>query len=111
MPTRHIVLCTVRSGLSVEAIRDAFAPLAASQMHIPGLVASSAGFDTSPRGHGHSPPDRHSQRYNYGIVMDFADATARDAYLHDPRHREAVEATGRVREPGSDILIFNYDYA
>ena len=27
------------------------------------------------------------------------------------RHREAVEATGRVRELESDLLIFNYDYA
>lgn len=99
MPARHIVLCTVRTDLSAEAIRQAFAPLAALRGRIPGLIEFSSGFGTSPDGgsqpdsHSH-PPHGPSQHYNYAIVMDFANAVARDAYLHDPRHHSAVEAIG-----------------
>jgi len=102
MPTRHIILCTVRADVSADAVRQAFAPLAALRGQIPGILAFSSGFGTLPHGH--------SQGYNYGIVMDFADAAARDAYLHDPRHAEAVAATLPVREPESHILAFDYDY-
>ncbi|HEX2184939.1 MAG TPA: Dabb family protein [Chloroflexota bacterium] len=101
MPTRHIVLVRVRPEVSPAEVEQAFAPLAALQGVIPGLLSFHGGPNTSPEGAG--------QGYNYGFVMDFADAAARDAYLPDPRHREAAAGLSLIREPGG-VLVFDLDY-
>ncbi|MBI3970323.1 MAG: Dabb family protein [Chloroflexi bacterium] len=101
MPTRHIVLVRVRPDVSQEEIQRAFDALAALQGQIPGLLSFHAGPNNSP--------DGVSQGYTYGFVMDFADAAARDAYLPDPRHREAAQGLRAIREPGG-VLVFDFDF-
>jgi hypothetical protein len=103
MPTRHFVLVRVRPDVPPAEVERAFDALARLQGQIPGLVSFGAGANTSPEGR--------DQGYTHGFVMDFADAAARDAYLPDPRHREAATGLRAIRDPGEGgILVFDFDY-
>jgi hypothetical protein len=59
------------------------------QGQIPGLLATYAGFNVSPR----------SQGYAFGGVMHFADHTALEAYLLHPVHQELVSWLLPMIEP------------
>ena len=101
MPTRHIVLVRVPAGTTPPEVEQAFAPLRALVGRVPGLLSFHGGSNTSP--------ENASQGYNYGFVMDFADAAARDAYLPHPLHQEAAAGLRAIREPGG-VLVFDLDY-
>jgi hypothetical protein len=102
MPTRHIVLVKVRRGVPESEVRQAFDALAALEGQIPGLLSVSAGPNNSPEGRG--------QGFTHGFVMDFADASARDAYLPDPRHQQAAAGLRAIREPENGVLVYDYDF-
>lgn len=102
MPTRHIVLLKVRPNVPAAEVEKAFEPLAALKGQIPGLLSFTGGPNTSPEGR--------TQGYNYGFVMDFADAAARDAYLPDPRHAQAAAGIRGIREAEAGVLVFDFDY-
>jgi hypothetical protein len=89
--------------VSAGEVQRAFDDLAALQGQIPGLLSFNTGPNNSPEGR--------AEGYTHGFVMDFADAAARDAYLPDPRHKEAATRLRAIRDasPGA-ILVFDYDY-
>lgn len=65
---------------------------------IPGIEAVSGGDDNSPEGKGHG--------FDWGFVMTFADAAARDAYLPHPDHKAL--ARDLVRPIAADVLVLDY---
>lgn len=102
MPTRHIVLIKVRPDVPERDVQQAFDALAALKGQIPGLIGFTAGPNNSPEGR--------TLGFTHGFVMDFQDAAARDAYLPDPRHREAASGLRAIREPENGVLCFDFDY-
>lgn len=74
---RHTVLIHFKPDADFPNI---FAALKALQGKIDGIVAITAGADSSPEG---------LQRGNtHGFTVDFVDAAARDAYLPHPEHQK-----------------------
>jgi hypothetical protein len=83
----HVVLVSWASGLTTEAeesIRSAIRNLGET---IPGIGSLVEGHSSSPEGleNGH----------DYGFVVTFDDANARDSYVTDPRHRVVADVIGR----------------
>jgi hypothetical protein len=92
----HIVLVAWKGGTGAEAeesIRSAIRGLGET---IPGIVSLVEGHSNSPEGleHGH----------DWGFVITFDDAQARDAYVTDARHRVVAEAIG---ESAQRIVVFD----
>jgi hypothetical protein len=100
MTMRHIVLVRVRPDVSPQAVAEAFDALGALQGTMPGLLSFHAGPNTSPEGK--------DEGFNYGFVMDFADAATRDAYLVDPRHAAAAAGLRAIRAP-EGVLVFDLE--
>lgn len=74
---RHVVLIRFKPDANSAHI---FAALKVLQGKIPGIIAVSAGADTSPEG---------LQRGNtHAFTVDFRDAKARDDYLPHPEHQK-----------------------
>jgi hypothetical protein len=57
---------------------------------IPGVLGIEEGPSVSPEGL--------EQGHDYGFVVTFADAAARDAYLPHPAHLVVAEAIGRAAD-------------
>ena len=100
MTMRHIVLVRVRPDVSPQAVAEAFDALGALRGTMPGLLRFHAGPNTSPEGK--------DEGFNYGFVMDFADAATRDAYLVDPRHAAAAAGLRTIRAPDG-VLVFDLE--
>jgi Stress responsive A/B Barrel Domain len=74
---RHVVLVRFKPDADISKV---FAALKALQGKIDGIIAITAGADSSPEG---------LQRGNtHGFTVDFVDAAARDAYLPHPEHQK-----------------------
>lgn len=74
---RHAVLVRFKHDADTAKI---FTALKALQGKIDGIIAISAGADSSPEG---------LQRGNtHAFTVDFRDAAARDAYLPHPEHQK-----------------------
>ena len=74
---RHVVIVRFKPDADTSKI---FAALKALQDKIPGILAITAGADSSPEG---------LQRGNsHGFTVDFRDAAARDAYLPHLEHQK-----------------------
>lgn len=101
MPTRHIVLVRVRPDATAEEVQRAFDDLAALKGKIPGLLSFHGGPNTST--------EDSAKGYNYGFVMDFADAASRDGYVPHPLHQQAATRLRALREPGG-IAVFDFDF-
>ena len=92
----HVVLVAWKNGRApaVEvSIRPAIRSLGET---IPGIVSLVEGHSNSPEGleHGH----------DWGFVITFDDAQARDAYVTDARHRVVADAIG---ESAQRIVVFD----
>ncbi len=82
----HIVLVSWKSGrasAAEESIRPAIRALTET---IPGIASIVEGHSSSPEG----LEDGH----DYGFVITFDSAPARDCYLTDSRHRVVADAIG-----------------
>lgn len=66
---------------------------------IPGIVSYSAGDQCSPEGLG--------KGLQFGFVMTFRDAAARDAYLPHPEHKKVVEDLLPLVD---DVLVYDYEF-
>jgi hypothetical protein len=89
----HIVLVAWKGGTGREvegSIRSAIRGLGET---IPGIVSLVEGHSNSPE-HGH----------DWGFVITFDDAQARDAYVTDARHRVVADAIG---ESAQRIVVFD----
>ncbi len=92
----HIVLFRYRLGADPGAIERLQANLAGLSGAIPAIGRYQGGTNVSPEGRGHD--------YDWGFVMTFPDAGARDAYLDDPAHLALHPLIGAVVE---DVLVYD----
>lgn len=91
----HVVLVTWKTGheTAPETVGPALRQLGET---VPGVVSLVQGRSSSPEGK--------EDGLDYGFVITFADAAARDAYLPDPRHLVVAEAIG---EHAERVVVFD----
>jgi hypothetical protein len=75
---KHVVLLKFREGVGEEQINKFFDELLDVTEAVPGVDDYVSGANTSPEGH--------NQGFTHGVIMTFANAAARDAYLAHPEH-------------------------
>lgn len=96
----HIVLLRWKADAGAAAKADLAASLAALAGEVPGIVRYAGGAQGSPEGKGHD--------FEWGFVMTFTDAAARDAYLPHPEHQRVV---GELLAPiVQDALVFDFEH-
>ncbi len=96
----HIVLLRWMPGASEAAKTAAVAGIAALAGELPGIVRYADGVQASPEGKGHD--------YDWGFVMAFTDAAARDAYLPHPEHQRVVAEL--MAPVVADALVFDIEH-
>ena len=92
----HVVLVSWQSGRAAVAeasIRPAIRALANT---IPGISGIVEGHSSSPEGL--------EDGLDYGFVVTFDSADARDSYLPDPRHQVVAEEIGRNAQ---HVVVFD----
>jgi hypothetical protein len=92
----HVVLVSWKTGKEIQAeelVRPAIRGFVGT---IPGVLAVVEGHSSSPEGL--------EDGYDYGFVVTFATAQARDAYLNDPSHRPVADAIGAAAQR---IVVFD----
>jgi len=94
---QHIVLAKWKKSATEAQKKQADELLAGLRSKIPGITGYSAGAQCSNEGM--------SKGYEYGFVMSFTDAAARDAYLPHPEHKKVVEVLLPLVD---DVLVFDY---
>ena len=96
----HVVLVRWKDATpaeTVDAIRGVSRSLAAA---IPGIVTLSEGPSVSPEGL--------ESGFEYGLVIEFVDAAARDGYLVHPAHLPLADALG---SNSASLVVFDLDHA
>ena len=96
---QHIVLLKLKPDATAEQKAALLDGLIALKDKISGIESVSGGDDNSPEGKQHG--------FNWGFVMTFADADARDAYLPHPDHK--VLGQQLLRPIVDDVLVFDYE--
>ena len=97
---QHIVLLKLKSG-TTQAQKDALLEGLIALQHdglISGIESISGGDNNSPEGKTHG--------FDWGFVMTFTDATARDAYLPNPEHVKLGQTL--LRPIADDVLVMDY---
>jgi hypothetical protein len=92
----HVVLVSWKSGQAAvveESIRPAIRAFGDT---VPGIVSVVEGHSSSPEG----LEDDH----DYGFVVTFHNAHARDSYLTDSRHRIVADA---ISDSAQHIVVFD----
>ena len=92
----HVVLLALRDGVTDSDLERFGALLTALPDSIDGIESVRHGHSTSPEGL--------EQGYDYGFVIGFADAAARDAYLPHPEH---APVSTLVRQLTDRVLVFD----
>ena len=96
---QHIVLLKLKPDATAEQKAALLDGLIALKAKISGIESVSGGDDNSPEGKQHG--------FNWGVVMTFADADARDAYLPHPDHKALGQQL--LRPIVDDVLVFDYE--
>ena len=96
---QHIVLLKLKPDATAEQKAALLDGLIALKDKISGIESVSGGDDNSPEGKQHG--------FNWGFVMTFADADARDAYLPHPDHKALGQQL--LRPIVDDVLVFDYE--
>lgn len=95
----HIVLLRWKPDAATAAKAEAAAGLAELAAKVPGIVQYAAGAQGSPEGKGHD--------FDWGFIMTFTGAAARDAYLPHPEHLAVV--TKLLGPIVQDVLVFDFE--
>ena len=99
---RHVVLCRFRKDVSEAAIAQIFDALKALQQQIDGIIAITAGRDSSPEGL--------QKGCSHGFTVDFIDAAARDRYLPHPAHQKVGAMVVAAAEGGlAGITVVDWE--
>jgi hypothetical protein len=85
---RHILLLRLRPGASDEQISILAAALRGLAATIEGIVGFEYGANNSPEGK--------NLGMTHVVMLTFASAAARDAYLPHPAHRQAAARIGAL---------------
>ena len=98
---QHIVLLKLKPGTTTAQKNALLEGLVALQRDdkIPGIVSITGGDNISPEGKAHG--------FDWGFVMTFADADARDAYLPHPEHKALGQ--NLLRPIVDDVLVLDYE--
>ena len=96
---QHIVLLKLKPDATAEQKAALLDGLIALKEKIPGIESISGGDDNSPEGKQH--------RFDWGFVMTFADADARDVYLPHPDHKALGQEL--LRPIVDDVLVLDYE--
>ena len=96
---QHIVLLKLKPDATAEQKAALLDGLIALKKKIPGIESVSGGDDNSPEGKQH--------RFDWGFVMTFADADARDVYLPHPDHKALGQEL--LRPIVDDVLVLDYE--
>lgn len=100
---RHCVFVRFDPGTSRTTRDGLFEEIAALTDRLPGLLAVHRGPNVSPE-------TGMDKGFSDGFIADFADATARDAYLVDAEHqRIAAELVAAAAGGVDGILVFDLD--
>lgn len=94
---RHCVFVRFRADVIEDERNGIYAELESLREVVPGFLAMTAGPNVSPEGLHKGFAD--------GFVIDFADETARDAYLVHPAHQAAGTRLVAALEGGLNGLI------
>jgi hypothetical protein len=95
---KHIVLLKFKDGSSEEQIAKFFDDFLDLSETVPGIEDYVSGANSSP--------EARSQGMTHGVIMTFADAPARDAYIAHPDHeRFKVMAMEMV----DNILVLDFE--
>jgi hypothetical protein len=101
MTIRHCVFLKFRADVPDTGKRAIYEQLAALGEHLK--------FDAMSYGPNISPEGLH-QGFVDGFTMDFPDATARDAYLADGKHKEAGARLAAALEGGlKGLVVFDIE--
>lgn len=93
----HIVLFTVREGVSREDADDLLRSLGALKSSVPGVVDLSVGENFSERAGG----------YTHGLFVRLRDRDALQGYMEHPDHRAVV---GKLEERTTGRLVVDYEH-
>ena len=96
---QHMVMFKWKPNASVELQSEARSALDNLAQIAKGLVNYSAGTQSSPEGLG--------KGFEFGFVMTFKDAAARDAYLIHPEHKKLVAMLQPLLE---DVMVLDYQF-
>jgi hypothetical protein len=94
----HIVLVRWRAEVPDEVREQARVSARGFRDAIPGILSVVEGPSVSPEGL--------EEGFDYGFVIRFADAAARDAYLPDPVHLVLAELIGANAER---VLVYDLE--
>ena len=96
MAVSHVVLVAWKSGRQARA-EELVRPTIRDFVHtIPDVLSVVEGHSSSPEGL--------EDGYDYGFVVTFATAHARDVYLAHPSHRPVADAIGNA---AARIVVFD----
>lgn len=95
----HLVLFKLKPGTTEAQIKTLTDALLSMKSQIPGILEISAGVNNSPEGK--------DQGFNFGLLVRFEDAAARDGYLPHPVHVQ----TGKdhIRPLVEDVLVLDFE--
>ncbi|NKB71203.1 MAG: Dabb family protein [Candidatus Latescibacteria bacterium] len=98
---QHIVLLKLKSGTTQEQKAVLLEGLVALKRDnkISGIESVTGGDNNSPEGKTHG--------FDWGFVMTFTDAAARDAYLPHPDHKALGQ--NLLRPIVDDVLVLDYE--
>lgn len=101
---RHCVLLRFAADVSASEKTAIYGQLAALQHSVAGFERIACGPNSST--------EQLSQGFDDGFVIEFADASARDAYLSHPDHQRAGEALVAMLDGGpAGLVVFDLDDA
>ena len=98
---QHIVLLKLKPETTAEQKAALLEGLGALKREnkIPGIEEVTGGANNSPEGKAHG--------FDWGFVMTFTDAAARDAYLPHPDHKALGQTL--LRPIVDDVLVLDYE--
>lgn len=96
----HMVLLKLKPDATQEQIEALTTALLSIADEVPGIVEINAGVNSSIEGQ--------DKGYEYGLLVRFTDAAARDAYVTDPYHLSIV---GEYAVPIlEDLIIVDFEH-
>jgi hypothetical protein len=92
----HVVLVSWKSGRQARAEELIRPAIRAFPQTVPDVLSAVEGHSSSPEGL--------ENGFDYGFVITFATAQARDVYLTHPAHLPVAEAIG---EAAGQVVVFD----
>lgn len=95
---KHVALVKFKDGTSEEQIGNIFDQVLDITETIPGIEDYVSGPNSSP--------EKLNQGYTHALIMTFADAAARDAYLTHPEHERLITM---IKPDVESLLVVDFE--